>query len=62
MKEKIKLNYNLQISKQISFDEIEKEVNNLKSKKESDLSYFNKQDIFEVVINVTMPEESIEIR
>lgn len=62
MKEKIKLNYDIEIYTNLTYHEIETEVTNFKKKKEHQLIKAGVQDKFEIVAIVKMPLESISIR
>ena len=60
--EKIKLNYGLAIYRELTFDEIEKIVFDFKKEKEWELINSGNHKIFEVVVNVSMPLKSIDIK
>ena len=60
--EKIKLNYGLAIYRELSFDEIAKIVFDFKKEKELELINSGNHKIFEVIVNVTMPLKSIDIK
>ena len=60
--EKIKLNYGIEIcNPHISYEEIKREVNTFKFEKEQELLQSNVQDVFEVIVNVTMPYKSLSL-